>query len=133
MNNFLENNLTPSWLMNNFSENNLTPSQLMNIFSEHNSIPWTINLKTQVLFLEKDQICECCSFGKGFFFFFTFNWNETRILQFHLNLCFSPVIVMTFVMGKYTFKRVQPFALTFLRGIKSKEDMRAYDVNITQP
>ena len=45
MNIFLENNLTPSWLMNYFLENNLTPSQVMNIFPENNSIPWTIDLR----------------------------------------------------------------------------------------
>ena len=37
--------------------------------------------------------------AKEILIFFTHNRNETRILQFHLNLCFSLAIVMTFVMG----------------------------------
>ena len=147
--------------MNNFSENDLTPSQLMNVFSENNSVPLTINLRytswsccvipfnhSQIFISNSDtkslqiwnitwipkilnfdfqfllpngiviHTSKCIWQRKVWFFSLVCNWNETRFLQFHLNLCFSLVIVITFVMGSTILRGLSYLFWHFWKGLK---------------
>ena len=79
-----------------------------------------------------------CIWQRKFWFFFpliffTCNWNETKILQFHLNLCFSVVIAMIFVMESTILRKFSYLFRHFLTGIKFKEATWVYDTNITKP